>query len=142
MASVEIKSTIDVTNIDAEATEAIKNAVVDVTTDLLAVARGTAPHWQGDLERGIVDNYSFGDEMVGMIGVSAIGANGFDYGVLRHDHPFNLGEQSTAKGSGSSPMFGGGFAVGYEFVTRPAEALQEDYLKYIEEEFYNALGGE
>lgn len=142
MARVEIKSTIDVSQLDADTSQAVKDAVVDVTTDLLAVARGTAPHWQGDLEKGITDNYSFDDEMTGMIGVSAIGGNGYDYGLLRHDYPFELGVKSQAKGSGSSPMFGGSYPVGYEFVTRPADGLEDEYLKYIEEEFYKALGGE
>lgn len=142
MASVEIINNFDIGALDDRTRGALKDAVTDVTLDLLATARGVAPHYEGDLEKGINEEIiASPTEITGLIGVRAIGGNGFDYGILRHDHPFKLGEGSLNKGSGGSPMFGDTFSVGYGFISRPAEALQDEYLKYIQEEFNKALEG-
>ena len=105
-----------------------------VLNDMTYVTRGAAPLDTGNLENSI---NSTGDASAmlyeGEIGVSAYApTNGFDYGALRHDYPFNLGPGSQAKGGTSSPLTGDSYPVGYGFAARTEQGA-DGYFTYLQE---------
>ena len=73
-----------------------------------------------------------GDNFTGKVYISAY-REYFDYGALRHDFPFNLGEGSLNKSPAVSNITGNSFGVGYNFAAGPAEQNADGYFKYIEE---------
>ena len=105
-----------------------------VLNDMYYVTRGAAPLDTGNLEESIThDGSASGGTYTGEIGVSAIApTNGFDYGTLRHDYPFNLGPGSQAKGGTTSPLTGDSYPVGYGFAARTEEGA-EGYFEYLQE---------
>lgn len=118
---------------------AVKQAVQDCTDDLKNVAIGSAPHWKGRLEKGITTTFLNSSSYVeGKVGVSVI-EKGYDYGQLRHDHPFNLGEKSRKKQGGKSGISGKSFSVGNGFISSPAEANRSAYLNHIEKIFIDEV---
>lgn len=128
---------VDNTNFDQladKAVEAFKKAGKDVATDMQYVTRGAAPFLSGQLEGDIsLDTSESGDSFTAQVGVSTFRGS-FDYGALHHDHPFQLGEGSAAKGGVSSPITGNYAEVGTAFASRPLEENAEEYIDYITEE--------
>ena len=117
----------------------IQKVGVDVTNDMQYVTRGAAPFDTGQLEGNIsAATRSSGDSFTGEIGVSSYN-RGFDYGALRHDYPFNLGQGSLSKGGVTSPITGHSFVVGYAFASETAEGNADGYFKYIEEQLSDLL---
>ena len=117
----------------------IQKVGVDVTNDMQYVTRGAAPFDTGQLEGNISATIrSSGDSFTGEIGVSSYN-RGFDYGALRHDYPFNLGQGSLSKGGVTSPITGHSFVVGYAFASETAEGNADGYFKYIEEQLSDLL---
>ena len=106
----------------------------DITNDMQYVTRGASPFDTGQLEGNIsATTKSGGDSFTGEIGVSSYN-RGFDYGALRHDYPFQLGEGSLNKLPVVSPITGQSFVVGYAFARETAEGNADGYFKYIEEQ--------
>ena len=105
-----------------------------VLNDMYYVTRGAAPLDTGNLENSINSTgSSSGTLYEGEIGVTAIApTNGFDYGALRHDYPFNLGPGSAAKGGTTSPLTGNSYPVGYGFAARTEQGA-EGYFEYLQE---------
>ena len=106
----------------------------EVLNDMYYVTRGAAPLDTGNLENSIThEGSASGSTYTGEIGVSAYApTNGFDYGTLRHDYPFNLGPGSQAKGGTTSPLTGDGYPVGYGFAARTEEGA-EGYFEYLQQ---------
>lgn len=104
-----------------------------VLNDMYYVTRGAAPLDTGNLENSITHiGKKSGEEYTGEIGVTAIAPhNGFDYGTLRHDYPFNLGPGSQAKGGTTSPLTGNSYSVGYGFAANTEQGA-EGYFDYLE----------
>ena len=117
-----------------DAPKYIKKVGVDILNDMQYVTRGASPFLTGQLEGDISATAKSGrDSFTGEIGISTYN-KGFDYGALHHDHPFNLGELSAAKGNVVSPITGNSSEVGYEFASRPLKENESGYMDYIEEE--------
>ena len=111
----------------------------DITNDMQYVTRGASPFDTGQLEGNIsATTKSGGDSFTGEIGVSSYN-RGFDYGALRHDYPFQLGEGSLNKLPVVSPITGQSFVVGYAFASETAEGNADGYFKYIEEQLDSLL---
>ena len=106
----------------------------ELLNDMYYVTRGAAPLDTGNLENSITHDGSASAMLYeGEIGVSAYApTNGFDYGALRHDYPFNLGPGSAAKGGVTSPMTGDSYNVGYGFAARTEEGA-DGYFEYLQE---------
>ena len=106
----------------------------EVLNDMYYVTRGAAPLDTGNLENSIThDGSASGMTYTGEIGVSAYApTNGFDYGALRHDYPFNLGPGSQAKGGTTSPLTGDSYSVGYNFAANTEEGA-EGYFEYLQQ---------
>lgn len=106
----------------------------EVLNDMYYVTRGAAPLDTGNLENSIThDGSASGMTYTGEIGVTAIAPhNGFDYGTLRHDYPFNLGPGSQAKGGTTSPLTGDSYPVGYGFAANTEQGA-EGYFEYLQE---------
>ena len=132
----------DNTNFDRLLTEIkplIKEIGVDLLNDMQYVTRGAAPFDTGQLTRNISAKSTYsGDSFKGEIGVSSYNS-GFDYGVLRHDFPFKLGEGSLKKPPVTSPITGETFVVGYAFASEPLMGNAKGYIDYIEEQLRNLL---
>mgnify|MGYP000076084848 CR=1 FL=1 len=112
---------------------------VDILNDMQYVTRGAAPFDTGQLTRNISAKSTYGgDSFKGEIGVSSYNS-GFDYGVLRHDFPFELGEGSLNKPPVTSPITGETFVVGYAFASEPLMGNAKGYIDYIEEQLRNLL---
>ena len=112
---------------------------VDILNDMQYVTRGAAPFDTGQLTRNISAQSTYsGDSFTGKVGVSSFN-NGFDYGVLRHDFPFELGEGSLKKPPVTSPITGETFVVGYAFASEPLIGNAKGYIDYIEEQLRNLL---
>ena len=105
-----------------------------VLNDLYYITRGAAPLDTGNLEESINSTGSAsGMTYTGEIGVSAYApTNGFDYGALRHDYPFNLGPGSAAKGGVTSPMTGDSYNEGYGFAANTEQGA-DGYFEYLQE---------
>lgn len=117
----------------------IQKVGVDITNDMQYVTRGAAPFDTGQLEGNIsATTRDSGDSFTGEIGVSSYN-RGFDYGALRHDYPFNLGQGSLNKGGVTSNITGQSFVVGYAFASETAEGDADGYFKYIEEQLNDLL---
>lgn len=117
----------------------IQKVGVDITNDMQYVTRGAAPFDTGQLEGNIsATTRDSGDSFTGEIGVSSYN-RGFDYGALRHDYPFNLGQGSLNKGGVTSPITGQSFVVGYAFASETAEGDADGYFKYIEEQLNDLI---
>lgn len=132
----------DLTNfhqLEQEAMELTKRVGVDILNDMQYVTRGAAPFDTGQLEGNISATSSASDDSFkGEIGVSSYN-RGFDYGALRHDYPFNLGQGSLNKGGVTSNITGQSFVVGYAFASETAEGDADGYFKYIEEQLNDLL---
>ena len=104
-------------------------------TDMYMLARGAAPVDTGNLENSIIEEHKVipGQGWYeGNIDVSAYSPhNNFNYGVLRHDYPFNLGPKSQEKSPATSALGGVTLNVGYGFAARTEEAA-EGYFKMLE----------
>lgn len=122
---------------------ALKEAMVDIMMDVNMVAIGSAPHWKGTLERsGIHKDLVDSGSTIGFnIGVSQRGKNGFDYGVLRHDSNYNLGEKSRGKSGGASGIAGTRFPVGQGFISKPMEQNEQAYIEYLQRAYEDTLNG-
>lgn len=117
----------------------IQKVGVAITNDMQYVTRGAAPFDTGQLEGNIsATTRNSGNNFSGQIGVSSYN-RGFDYGALRHDYPFNLGQGSLSKGGVTSPITGQSFVVGYAFASETAEGNADGYFKYIEEQLNDLL---
>lgn len=117
----------------------IQKVGVDITNDMQYVTRGAAPFDTGQLEGNIsATTRDSGDSFTGEIGVSSYN-RGFDYGALRHDYPFNLGQGSLNKGGVTSNITGQSFVVGYAFASETAEGDADGYFKYIEEQLNDLI---
>ena len=111
----------------------------DILNDMQYVTRGAAPFDTGQLEGNIsATSHDSVDSLSGEIGVSSYN-RGFDYGALRHDYPFNLGQGSLNKGGVTSNITGQSFVVGYAFASETAEGDADGYFKYIEEQLNDLL---
>lgn len=103
--------------------------------DMYLLARGAAPVDTGNLENSICQEHKVipGQGWYeGNIDVSAYAPhNGFNYGALRHDYPFNLGPKSQEKSPATSALGGVTLNVGYGFAARTEEAA-EGYFKMLE----------
>ena len=132
----------DNTNFDRLLTEIkplIKEIGVDLLNDMQYVTRGAAPFDTGQLEGNISATSRKGaNSFEGSIGVSSWN-RGFDYGALRHDYPFQLGEGSLNKLPVVSPITGESFVTGYAFASETANGNAEGYFKYIEEQLNAAI---
>lgn len=117
----------------------IQNVGMDITNDMQYVTRGAAPFDTGQLEGNIsATTKGSGDHFTGEIGVSSYN-RGFDYGALRHDYPFQLGQGSLNKLPVVSPITGESFVTGYAFASETANGNAEGYFKYIEEQLDAAI---
>lgn len=117
----------------------IQKVGVAITNDMQYVTRGAAPFDTGQLEGNIsATTRNSGNSFSGQIGVSSYN-RGFDYGALRHDYPFRLGQGSLSKGGVTSPITGQSFVVGYAFASETAEGNADGYFKYIEEQLNDLL---
>lgn len=117
----------------------IQKVGADITNDMQYVTRGAAPFDTGQLEGNIsATTRDSGDSFTGEIGVSSYN-RGFDYGALRHDYPFNLGQGSLNKGGVTSNITGQSFVVGYAFASETAEGDADGYFKYIEEQLNDLI---
>ena len=117
----------------------IKEIGVDLLNDMQYVTRGAAPFDTGQLTRNISAKSTYGgDSFKGEIGVSSYNS-GFDYGVLRHDFPFELGEGSLNKPPVTSPITGETFVVGYAFASERLMGNAKGYIDYIEAQLRNLL---
>lgn len=117
----------------------IQKVGVAITNDMQYVTRGAAPFDTGQLEGNIsATTRNSGNSFSGQIGISSYN-RGFDYGALRHDYPFRLGQGSLSKGGVTSPITGQSFVVGYAFASETAEGNADGYFKYIEEQLNDLL---
>lgn len=119
---------------------AMKCAGEDVLNDMAYCAKGAAPFDTGQLEGNIAvrNNKWTANKVTGGIGISSWN-RGFDYGALRHDYPFQLGEGSLNKLPVVSPITGESFVTGYAFASETANGNAEGYFKYIEEQLDAAI---
>ena len=132
----------DLTNFDRlvqELKDEVMNSCTDVVNDIVYTARGSAPHDTGYLEKCISATIHKGNgTFKAEVGVSAYD-NGFDYGALRHDYPFNLGPGSQAKSPSHSNITGNTYPVGYNFAAGSADANADGYCDFIEENIQQVL---
>lgn len=118
---------------------AMKGAGMDIMNDIAYVSKGAAPFDTGQLEGNITSSWkSNSNNFTGTLGVSSFN-RGFDYGALRHDYPFNLGEGSLSKGGVTSNITGQSFSVGYNFAAGTAESNEGGYVDYIEEKLQEVI---
>lgn len=117
----------------------VKSAGIDIMNDIAYVSKGAAPFDTGQLEGNINSTYKAdANNFTGTLGVSSFN-RGFDYGALRHDYPFNLGEGSLSKGGVTSNITGQSFSVGYNFAAGTAESNEGGYVDYIEEKLQEVI---
>lgn len=122
-------------------TDSLKEAAYDIGYDLRDTSRGAAPHYKGQLEKGItLDVTITGKGFTAEVFASAKGSNGFDYANHMHDGNYMLGQQSQAKSGGHSGISGMSFAVGKGYLKRPAEMNERAYIKYFEKALREAVG--
>lgn len=114
----------------------MKKGMSDIARDVKGAAKGAAPHFRGQLEKGIkyqTKASSAGIEIV--LDASAKGSNGFDYAPYIHNSSYNLGTQSRAKAGGTSGISGKTFNVGTGFLARPVTEGAASYHKHLEKLF-------
>lgn len=111
--------------------ECVFTAGTDILNDIEYVTKGNAPYKTGNLENSIKATSSSGaNNFKGEVSISAY-ENSFDYGALRHDYPFNLGEGSLNKESITSNITGNTSSVGYDFGYRAAMDNGREYIEYL-----------
>lgn len=114
----------------------MKTGMSDIARDVKGSAKGAAPHFKGQLEKGI--NYktkASADSIEIVLDVSAKGSNGYDYAPFIHSGSYSLGTKSRSKGSGVSGITGNSYSVGKEFLARPVKDGASGYYKHLEKLF-------
>ena len=110
----------------------------DIADDVVGSAVGAAPHFRGQLEKGITKDMEITTKGIEItIDASAKDDKGFDYAPFIHDGDYNLGTQSLAKGGGKSGISGNTYNVGKGFIERPVNQGEASYIRHFE----NALKG-
>ncbi len=139
-ATIVFESTLDLLDIKDDVNGAAKDACMDIINDVQFVTKGSAPHLTGNLERSISKHtrrtkHTF----TGEISISAYSKRGYDYGALRHDFHFNLGEGSLNKPPVVSSITGEMFEVGSLFAKTPIEGNTNGYLEFLEDKISKAM---
>lgn len=136
---IKVKDNTQFNRLLTEINPLVKEVGADLLNDMQYVTRGAAPFDTGQLTRNISAKAIYdGDSFKGEVGVSSYNS-GFDYGVLRHDFPFNLGEGSLKKSPVTSTITGETFVVGYGFASEPLKGNAKGYIDYIVEKLTNLL---
>ncbi|PGM50810.1 HK97 gp10 family phage protein [Bacillus thuringiensis] len=116
--------------IDAASTAA-KEALEDITNDIVKASSGAAPHDEGTLEKSWSKEVTKQNgKLVGQVQYAVRGENGYNYAVKMHEQQYNLGAKSVGK-SGTG-MSGAAYPVGSHFLTRPFNGEMPTYKKHIE----------
>jgi hypothetical protein len=142
MARVRIKvlKNLDkVVNAQRHVKQAAREALHDITDDLVRASSGAAPHKEGVLEKSWAKKVvGSGRYLYGFVGY-AVKEGGYDYAVRMHETTYNLGPGSRAKGGGVG-MSGRVYPVGPKFLTRPLEGEAKTYRDYLEAKIHQAIG--
>ena len=138
MANTNLKFEIDVPDaildkINSEVDTFLKEAIVDITNDILMTAQARAPKDKGDLEQtGSMDvNKS---TLTGEVSFNAK-RKGFNYARKMDQATYNLGETSRRKPPVKSKFYHGSMPVGKGYLTdtfdKGSRATKYGYKKYV-----------
>ena len=123
--------------------EAVKDAMEDITADLLKTATQRTPYKKGGLEQSgrATQVTRQGTAYSSQVSFSVEGNGRYNYARKMNDDTYNLGAGSLQKNSGGVNSFFSDktMRVGKGYLTDTAQSCKAGYNKYIKSQLINAI---